>query len=224
LKLIHVDARDPHYLSWRRGRNPSARGRNARSADSRPYPRVRVHAAGLNLADIMQREGKYPAPPGYPENIPGLEFAGEVEAIGEAVRAWKVGDRVFGTGVEVILDLVGGAYFPANLRALASRGRLICVGTTAGPKAEIDLGLLLRKRATIIGTVLRARSMEEKAKATRRFAAAVLPLVERGAVRPVIEKVYPADEIRAAHETSRVEPHLWKDRAGVCLAKAAWQR
>ena len=58
--------------------------------------RVRVHAAGLNRADIMQREGKYPAPPGYPQNIPGLEFAGEVEAVGDAVRTWNIGDRVFG--------------------------------------------------------------------------------------------------------------------------------
>jgi putative PIG3 family NAD(P)H quinone oxidoreductase len=283
--------------------------------------RVRVHAAGLNRADIMQREGKYPAPPGYPENIPGLEFAGEVEAVGDAVRAWQPGDRVFGitaggaqaefvvvpesnlaripeeldwnqaaampevfitahdalftraqlqmgervlihaagsgvgtaavqlahaagatvygtsrtaakleqvralgldesiavgespqefvervqeltngAGVEVILDLVGGAYFPANLQALAARGRLICVGTTAGRKSEIDLGLVLRKRATIVGTVLRARSTEEKAEATHRFAVHILPLVSRGLVRPVIERVYPAAEVRAAHQ------------------------
>src|SRR5881394_905652 len=58
--------------------------------------RVRVHAAGLNRADILQRRGHYPAPPGYPQNIPGMEFAGEVESIGDAVGAWKVGDRVFG--------------------------------------------------------------------------------------------------------------------------------
>src|SRR5437870_5240999 len=58
--------------------------------------RVRVHAAGLNRADILQRRGHYPAPPGYPQNIPGLEFAGKVESIGYAVRTWKVGDRVFG--------------------------------------------------------------------------------------------------------------------------------
>jgi NADPH:quinone reductase-like Zn-dependent oxidoreductase len=57
---------------------------------------VRVRAAGLNRADIMQREGNYPPPPGYPENIPGLEFAGEVEAVGDAVRSWEIGDRVFG--------------------------------------------------------------------------------------------------------------------------------
>ena len=58
--------------------------------------RVRVHAAGLNRADILQRKGHYPAPPGYPQNIPGLEFAGEVEAIGNEVHRWKIGDRVMG--------------------------------------------------------------------------------------------------------------------------------
>src|SRR5436309_7408205 len=58
--------------------------------------RVRVRAAGLNRADILQRLGRYPAPPGYPQEIPGLEFAGEVESVGEEVRWWKVGDRVFG--------------------------------------------------------------------------------------------------------------------------------
>jgi NADPH2:quinone reductase len=285
--------------------------------------RVRVHAAGLNRADILQRRGHYPAPPAYPPNIPGMEFAGEVESIGDAARAWKVGDRVFGitgggaqaefvvvpesnlaripteldwveagampevfitahdalftraglhmgervlihaaasgvgtaaiqvahaagatvygtsrtadklqrihelnlgldqsvavggqpanfveavqkwtngTGVDVILDLVGGDYFGANLEALASQGRLICVGTMAGPKSEIDLGLLLRKRVTIIGTMLRGRSIEEKAEATRLFASSVLPLVSRGAIRPVIDRVYPVDEIRDAHE------------------------
>jgi len=58
--------------------------------------RVRVRAAGLNRADILQRLGRYPAPPGYPQDIPGIEFAGEVESIGEDVREWKIGDRVFG--------------------------------------------------------------------------------------------------------------------------------
>ena len=296
--------------------------------DTPPAPtadraRVRVHAAGLNRADILQRRGHYPAPPGYPQNIPGMEFAGEVESIGDAVRAWKVGDRVFGItsggaqaefvvvpesnlarippeldwveagampevfitahdalftraglhmgervlihaaasgvgtaaiqvahavgatvygtsrtadklqrilelnlgldqsvavgdtpakfveavqkwtnggGVDVILDLVGGNYFAANFEALALRGRLICVGTIAGTKSEIDLGLLLRKRVTIIGTMLRGRSIEEKAEATRLFASSVLPLVSRGAIRPVIDRVFPANEIRDAHE------------------------
>jgi len=58
--------------------------------------RVRVQAAGLNRADILQRLGRYPAPPGYPQDIPGLEFAGEVESAGEDARIWTIGDRVFG--------------------------------------------------------------------------------------------------------------------------------
>lgn len=113
----------------------------------------------------------------------------------EAVQNWTAG-----AGVDVILDLVGGNYFPENLYTLASRGRLICVGTMAGAKSEIDLGLLLRKRATIIGTMLRGRSIEEKAEATRLFASSVLPLVSRGAIRPVIDRVYAVDEIREAHK------------------------
>lgn len=290
--------------------------------------RVRVHAAGLNRADILQRRGHYPPPPGYPENIPGLEFAGEVEALGEAAQCWKIGDRVFGLtaggaqaefvivaesnlaaipaqlswveaaampevfvtahdalftqahlqkgetvlihavasgvgtaaaqlahaagatvigtsrraeklervrdfnidktilvgdapesfaeavlewtnnhGADVVLDLVGGKYFPASLMALAPRGRLICVGTTAGAKSEIEIGLLMRKRASIIGTVLRSRSVEEKASAIQLFADQVLPLVRRSTVRAVVEAVYKAEEIRAAHE------HLESNRA-----------
>ena len=303
-------------------------GIGVQEVDTPPAPtadrvRVRVRAAGLNRADILQRRGLYPAPSGYPTNIPGMEFAGEVESIGDEVRVWKAGDRVFGitgggaqaefavvpgsnlaripaeldwiqagampeafitahdalftraglrmgervlihaaasgvgaaaiqvahaagatvygtsrtadklqrlhelnlgldqsvvvggqpasfveavqkwtngAGVDVILDLVGGNYFAANLDALAARGRLIGVGTTAGTKSEIDLGLLMRKRLTIIGTTLRGRSIEEKAEATRLFASSVLPLVSRGAIRPVIDRVYPVDEIRDAHE------------------------
>ena len=76
-------------------------GIDVQEVDIPPAPtadrvRVRVHAAGLNRADILQRRGHYPAPPGYPANIPGLEFAGEVESIGQEVRTWKIGDRVFG--------------------------------------------------------------------------------------------------------------------------------
>ena len=282
---------------------------------------VRVHAAALNRADLLQRRGLYPAPPGAPQEIPGLEFAGEVAEVGSEVRALRIGQRVFGltaggaqaqfllvpeshlveipanldwmeaaavpeafitahdalftqarlemgermlvhaagsgvglaaiqlaraagaivygtsrtaekldrarshgldegiavgndpmifaeaarqwtagAGVEVILDLVGGSYFAANLAALRMRGRLMLVGTTAGASAEFNLGVVMGKRLRIMGTMLRARSLEEKASATRRFAAHVLPLLERGAVRPVIDKIYPLDEVREAHE------------------------
>lgn len=283
--------------------------------------RVRVRAAGLNRADILQRLGRYPAPPGYPQDVPGIEFAGEVQSVGEEVRQWKVGDRVFGIiggggqaeyvtvtenhlaaippnldwaeaaavpevfmtahdalftqcglasgehvlihaagsgvgtsaiqlvkaagafaygtsrtadklerakefgltnsvviaddpmkcvdavkewtngiGVQVVLDLVGAAYLNANLQSLATRGRLIFVGTTSGSKAEIDYSTVMSKRLRIMGTSLRTRPAEEKATATRLFAQHVVPLLASGAVRPIIDKVFPITEVRAAHE------------------------
>jgi putative PIG3 family NAD(P)H quinone oxidoreductase len=285
---------------------------------------VRVRAAGLNRADILQRLGRYPAPAGYPQDIPGIEFAGEVEEIGDEVRRWKVGDRVFGiigggghaqfvtvpenhlapvpanldwgqaaavpevfmtahdalftqcalttgesvlihaagsgvgtaaiqlvraagafaygtsrtadkldkakefgltesvvatadpmeilssvkrwtndSGVDVVLDLVGAAYLKVNLAALGMKGRLILVGTTSGWKAEIDLSIAMSKRLRIMGTALRTRSLEEKATATGAFAEHVVPLLASGAVRPVIDRVFPMQEVRAAH--ARIE-------------------
>jgi NADPH2:quinone reductase len=283
--------------------------------------RVRVRATGLNRADILQRLGRYPAPPGYPQDIPGIEFAGEVSEVGDEVRRWKAGDRVFGiigggsqaqyvtvhesalapippnldwaeaaavpevfmtahdalftqcglqmgervlihaagsgvgtaaiqlvraagafaygtsrtadklekakefgltesvvassdpmefvaavkrwtkdAGVDVVLDLVGAAYLKANLAALATKGRLIFVGTTSGSKAEIDFSVTMSKRLRIMGTALRTRSLEEKATATRLFAEHVVPLLASGGVRPVIDKVFQMEEVRAAHE------------------------
>ena len=105
-----------------------------------------------------------------------------------------------GAGVDVIIDLVGGAYFPFNLEALAERGRLICVSTAAGRKSEIDLGLVLRKRATIVGTVLRARTIEEKAEAVSRFCRP-RPSVGFAWCRPADYRPgLSPREIRAAHE------------------------
>jgi putative PIG3 family NAD(P)H quinone oxidoreductase len=283
---------------------------------------VRVHAAALNRADLLQRRGAYPAPPGVPADVPGLEFAGEVEAVGTDARRWRSGQRVFGitgggaqaeyvvvpestlaeipsnlgweeaaavpeafitahdalftqanlamgervlihaagsgvglaaiqlaraagaqtfgtarrtadkleraraygldeacivrddpqafagaakdwtngAGVDVILDLVGASYLAANLDALAPRGRLLLVGTMAGARAPLDFRQVMSKRLRLMGTVLRARSTEEKARATRLFAAHVVPLLARGALRPVIDSVFALADIRAAHE------------------------
>ncbi|MCA1592366.1 MAG: NAD(P)H-quinone oxidoreductase [Acidobacteria bacterium] len=283
--------------------------------------RVRVRAAALNRADLLQRRGLYPAPPGVPADIPGLEFAGEVESVGEDVRALTVGQRVFGItaggaqaeyvvvpeshlaeipsnlswteaaavpevfitasdalftqarlstgesvlihaagsgvgtaaiqlaraagacavygtgrtaeklararefgldqwvvvgkdprvfaeamrewtsgrGVNVILDLVGASYLAANLEALAAHGRMMLVGTLAGAEAALDFRAVMSKRLTITGTVLRARSNEEKARAVRLFAAHVVPLLASGRVRPVVENSFPLEEVRAAH-------------------------
>jgi NADPH2:quinone reductase len=283
---------------------------------------VRVRAAALNRADLLQRRGFYPAPQGVPADIPGLEFAGEVEEVGEEARGRRVGERVFGiagggaqaeyivvpestlapipenlnwaeaasipeafitahdalftqgrfgmgervlvhaagsgvglaavqlahaagaivygtsrtpeklerarreygldeavavgddpshmveavrawtngAGVDVILDLVGAKYLAANLDALALKGRLLFVGTTAGASAQLDFGKVMSKRLNIIGTVLRSRSTAEKAAATRSFEKQVLPLLSRGLVRPVIDRIYSMRDVRAAHE------------------------
>lgn len=281
---------------------------------------VRVHATALNRADLLQREGRYPAPAGCPADIPGLEVAGEVAARGPGATLWKEGDRVFGViggggyaeyvvthertlagvpsrltwtdagavpeafitahdalvtqarllpservlihavgsgvglaalqiaraaggvaygdartadkierarslgladgvvvggdvaeitrrvaqwtrdgGVEIVIDLVGGPYLGVDVAAAAPRGRIVLVGTIAGREAPLPLGVVLGKRLTIVGTVLRARPLEEKIMATRAFAAQVVPLLERGAVRPVVDRVFPLDEIAEAH-------------------------
>jgi len=112
-----------------------------------------------------------------------------------AVMGWTNG-----RGVDVIIDLVGGAYLGPNLDALASQGRLVLVGTTAGGKAPLDYHVAMAKRLTIMGTSLRGRSLEEKATATRLFSKQVVPLLAAGTVRPVIDQVYKMGEIRAAHE------------------------
>jgi putative PIG3 family NAD(P)H quinone oxidoreductase len=281
--------------------------------------RVRVHASGLNRADLMQREGNYPVPPGVPADISGMEYAGEVDALGPSTTLWKIGDRVMGIiggaghaeflcvhereampvprgfsweeaaaipeafltaydalfrqlhlrmgetvlihavasgvgtaglqlaraggarvvgtsrspaklerakelgldvaidasigswvdkitatiggdQVHVILDLVGGGYLEGNLRVLAQRGRLIIVGLTAGSRAELDMGAILRKRLKMIGTVLRARSLEEKIALARDASTHVVPLFDAGKLRPVIDRVFSFEEVRAAHE------------------------
>ena len=99
-----------------------------------------------------------------------------------------------------MLDLVGGPYVAASVDALGPRGRLLLVGTVAGGRAELQLGKALGKRLRIMGTVLRARPLEEKIAATRAFAAEVAPLFDRGALRPAVDSVFDLADIRAAHE------------------------
>lgn len=279
---------------------------------------VRVRAAGVNRADLLQAAGRYPPPEGFSPNMPGLEFAGEIVELGEGASGFAAGDRVFGIttghaqaeflvshtslvaaipenlsfaeaggipevyitahdavftqnelksgetllihaiasgvglaafdlataagasvigtsrtadkiaklaelglengivaadgkfservlaltegrGADVILDLVGAGYFAENIASLAQKGRLSVVGLTSGTKAEIDLGAILRKRASIRGTALRARSLEEKSAATENFIREVVPLLDSGAARPHIDRVFRLEDVREAY-------------------------
>jgi NADPH:quinone reductase len=267
--------------------------------------------AAVNPADLAQRAGRYPAPPGAPEDVPGLEVCGTVVARGDAVLGWEVGDRVFGLvggggladrvavherhvaavpdrlddreaaaapeafltahdaivtqaglgpgdvllvnganggvgtaavqigrlvgarviagarsedargrlaelgaeavapgdaharareagGANVILELVGSPNLAADLDALATRGRIVIVGTGAGDEAPLALRTLMSRRARILGTVLRARPLEEKAAAVQAFGHQIVPALADGRLRGLVDRVFPAAQVEEA--------------------------
>ena len=269
---------------------------------------VRVRAAGLNGADMLQLAGRYPPPAGSPADIPGLELAGEVVATGRAATRFEPGDRIMavvaggaqaelavvheraampvpeeldwtaaggvpeafttahdalftqagltvgervlvhgaagGVGMaavqlatmagarvtatvrdaaarehisalgvlalepagfdaygpfDVVLELVGAPNFPGNLAALAERGRICVIGVGAGPKIELNLLALMGKRARIHGSVLRARSLEDKADAARRVERAVLPGFASGDLSVPVSATFPLDAVADAY-------------------------
>jgi putative PIG3 family NAD(P)H quinone oxidoreductase len=270
---------------------------------------VRVRAAGLNGADMLQRRGLYPAPPGSPADILGMEFAGEVVANGAGASRFATGERVMaivgggaqaelavvhervlmpvpdelewaaaggfaetfttahdalftqaqlragerllvhggagGVGTaaiqlgrasgatvtatvrnadrreavaalgaaviepdgfsahgpfDVILELVGAPNFPEDVSALATNGRITVIGIGAGAKTELNLGLLLHKRARIHGSTLRARPLEEKAIAARLVERSVLPLARSGAITVPVAATYALAQAAEAYD------------------------
>lgn len=116
------------------------------------------------------------------------------DGFADAVRA-----RTGGRGADLCLDAVGASYLAETLRAMAPRGRVVLIGTLGGSAGEIPLATLLRQRITLLGTVLRARPLEEKATLAQRFAHAMLPRFASGDLRPVVDAVLPMAEVAAAH-------------------------
>ncbi|MCP4447377.1 MAG: NAD(P)H-quinone oxidoreductase [Myxococcales bacterium] len=114
-------------------------------------------------------------------------FAKELKAVGE------------GGGADIILDFIGAAYLAENIKALGTKGTLVVIGLLGGISAELPLGLLLAKRARVVGTVLRGRSLQEKIDLTTAFESQVLPGIASGELRPVIDRVMPMAEIAEAH-------------------------
>lgn len=104
-----------------------------------------------------------------------------------------------GQGADVVLDIVGGEYLDRNLMALRTCGTIVQVGLLGGGEASIALGRLMSKRARLVGTVLRARPLEEKIALSRRFAAEVLPLFETRSLRPVIDRRFSMNDVAEAH-------------------------
>ena len=289
---------------------------------------IKVGAAGVNRPDVFQRRGRYPPPPGA-SDIPGLEIAGTIEALGADVRDWRVGDpvcalvagggyaeyctapapqclpvprgldvaaaaaipetfftvwtnvfergrlqagesilvhggssgigttaiqiarargaRVFATartaekcaacerlgaercinyreadfvdvvnkltggrGVDVVLDMVGAEYFPRNLDVLAVEGRLVEIATLRGVKAELNIQTIMHRRLTVTGSTLRARPVAEKGAIARAVREHVWPLVESGAVKPVVFKTFPLRDAASAHRLMESGDHIGK--------------
>ncbi|GHH65158.1 NAD(P)H quinone oxidoreductase [Streptosporangium violaceochromogenes] len=111
---------------------------------------------------------------------------------------------------DVILDIVGGKYLPGNVRALKTGGRLVVIGMQGGAKGELDLGTLLAKRASVHGTTLRARPVDEKGVIVRGVVENVWPLVDAGVIRPVIHTRVPMSEAAEAHRLLESGEHIGK--------------
>lgn len=115
-----------------------------------------------------------------------------------------------GAGADVVLDVIGAKYLGRNIEVLAPNGRLVVIGLQGGTTAEIDLGLMLRKRVAVLATSLRGRPLAEKAAIVRAVREHVWPLVEAGAVRPVVHATYPLAEAAEAHRVMEGSTHIGK--------------
>src|SRR5438067_1857858 len=156
--------------------------------------RIRVRTAGVNRADLLQRQGLYPPPPGA-SPILGLECARELTG---------------GRGVDVVLDHIGARYLAANLAALAPGGRLVEIGLMGGAVAELNLAQLLLRRLAVIGSTLRSRSNEDKAAIVEGFRARFGTALARGALRPVVDRVLPLEQAAEAHRLMQASEHFGK--------------
>ncbi len=205
-------ARIPEGLSWQiAGAAPeayiTAHDAMIVQAGLRAGERVLIHAvgSGVGLAAVQLATAWGASAYGTARGAAKLDAAREVGMvagcqpgdgawIADAAAAWTDG-----RGVDVVVDLVGGDYTAGSLAAMAPKGRLMLIGALAGAKATVDLRLILGKRLTIRGTVLRSRGLEERIGVTQAYARDVLPLLADGRLVPRIDASFPLEEIGAAH-------------------------
>jgi len=121
-----------------------------------------------------------------------------------------VRDTTGGRGVDVVLDMVGGEYFARNLESLAVDGRLIEIATLHGTKAELNIQAIMQRRLTITGSALRARPIADKGAIARAVHANVWPLLESGAVKPVVFATFPLRSAAEAHRVMESSAHIGK--------------
>jgi putative PIG3 family NAD(P)H quinone oxidoreductase len=182
-----------------------------------PSEAVLVHggSSGIGTTAIQlarARGSRVFATAGSPEKCDACERLGAERAIdyrredfGAVVR-----ELTAGRGVDVVLDMVGGDYFARNLEALAVEGRLVEIATLQGVKAELNIQTVMQRRLTITGSTLRARSVAEKAAIARAVHEHVWPLIEAGAVKPIIHATFPLRDAAAAHRVMESSTHIGK--------------
>lgn len=156
---------------------------------------VHAGASGVGTAaiQICKAIGAFVATTASAGKLEALRSLGADRVIDRAGE-WDLFDEI-----DVVLDVVGGDYLDRNLAALRTKGAVVQVGTMAGPPPSINLGLLMMKRAALVGTVLRARPLEEKIALTQRFAREVLPLFDTGVLKPIVDTRYPLEDAPEAH-------------------------
>ncbi len=113
-------------------------------------------------------------------------------------------------GVSLVLDIVGRDYFERNISVLAPRGRLVCIATMSGANADIDISVLMRKRLSVVGSVLRSRSVGEKSELVREFVERFAPLFEKSSILPIVNSVFPFEKVEDAHALMRQSGHVGK--------------
>jgi NADPH:quinone reductase len=149
---------------------------------------------------------------GSPEKCEACRRLGAAVAINYRIDDFTESIRreTSGAGVDVVLDIIGGDYFPRNLELLGMNGRLVQIGVIGGARSTIDLTRVLQRRLTITGSTLRARTVEEKGNLARDVEANVWPLIESGRVRPIIDCSFPLHAAADAHRRLESSEHIGK--------------
>ena len=149
---------------------------------------------------------------GSPEKCEACRRLGAAVAINYRIDDFTevIRRETSGAGVDVVLDIIGGDYFPRNLECLGMNGRLIQIGVIGGARSTIDLTRVLQRRLTITGSTLRARTVEEKGSLARDVEANIWPLIESGRVRPIIDCSFPLREAADAHRRLESSGHIGK--------------